>query len=357
MCTNPLKGFRNGETKNGKPNYIITSYKVDHIEIDKNGSPIKAYDHFLSDQCVKPIFNYVEIPCGCCLECKLDYARQWADRCMLEAQEHEKNCFITLTYDDTKVPTSYGHNSITGEVNEFMTLKKEHLQLFMKRLREYLSRHYGITCRFFASGEYGSQTSRPHYHISLFGWMPEAVDYKGNPDLKLLKMSNLGYELYDSESIKKLWSYGNVMVTNMSWDTCNYVARYQVKKLKNSVPDSFYKDTGIEKEFVTMSRRPGIGMNWINSHSVCYATFSKNYINSPDGSISIGKNKYFDKVLEQIDPDAFIKLKDIRKHFQEERKKIGLLQSSLTYEQQNQVRANNIERKTKVLKKGVVDAF
>ena len=47
-----------------------------------------------------PFAKGFNLPCGQCIGCKLSYARQWAIRCLHEAQMHESNCFITLTFND-----------------------------------------------------------------------------------------------------------------------------------------------------------------------------------------------------------------------------------------------------------------
>lgn len=65
------------------------------------------------------------LPCGQCTGCRLERSRQWAMRNMDEAQMSEKNCFLTLTYDDVNVPEDGG-------------LNKKDFQDFMKRLRRWL---------------------------------------------------------------------------------------------------------------------------------------------------------------------------------------------------------------------------
>lgn len=42
------------------------------------------------------------------------------------------------------------------------------LKKYLYRLRQYLKKHYDIEIRFFAVGEYGSNSLRPHWHILLF---------------------------------------------------------------------------------------------------------------------------------------------------------------------------------------------
>ena len=46
----------------------------------------------------------LELPCGQCIGCRLERARQWALRCMHESSLYEENSFVTLTYDDEHLP-------------------------------------------------------------------------------------------------------------------------------------------------------------------------------------------------------------------------------------------------------------
>lgn len=342
MCTKPLKGFENGKTKNGKVNYIIASANCDHIEISANDSINKCYDRHISPYAKSVLYKSIEIPCGQCLECRLEYSRQWANRCVLEASEHKDNCFLTLTYDDIHVPLNDSVNSITGEITKVKTLVKRDLQLFIKRLRKELNKD-DIKIRYFACGEYGSHTKRPHYHIIIFGWKPN------ENDLQLLKKSELGYNYYCSNLIENLWPYGYNLVADCTWETCAYVARYVTKKV--DIKNEFYEENNIEKEFITMSRRPGIGFNWFLSHSVCYATFLNNYISTDYGSRKISHNRYFDSYLEKQDPIAFEKLKEVRKKFQTERKKMFIRSTDLDYLDALDVKARNLKNKTKVLER------
>ena len=96
-------------------------------------------------------YHQVNLPCGQCVGCRLERSRQWAMRCVHESQLYEKNCFITLTYNNDFIPPGN-------------TLVVKHFQDFMKRLRK----KYGDGIRFFHCGEYGEKTGRPHYHAILF---------------------------------------------------------------------------------------------------------------------------------------------------------------------------------------------
>ena len=100
--------------------------------------------------------KFTILPCGQCYACRLNKSRDWATRCVLEAKMHDKNCFITLTYNDDNLPQD-------------LSLHKEDFVKFMKRLRK----NTGEKIRFYMAGEYGSLYQRPHYHACLFGYRPD----------------------------------------------------------------------------------------------------------------------------------------------------------------------------------------
>lgn len=165
------------------------------------------------------------IPCGGCLGCRTDRARGWALRCHLEMQSHRSAVFTTLTYADDQLPP---------------TLEKRHLQLWLKRLRK--AKRGGI--RFFASGEYGERTARPHYHALLYG-CSEA----------------------DASLIQDLWGKGHCRTEGVTPARIAYVAGYCQKKIGYRMEGGERVDpeTGEVYEwqppFIQMSRRPGIGAN------------------------------------------------------------------------------------------------
>ena len=101
------------------------------------------------------------IPCGKCTGCRTEYSRQWAMRIKHEESLWDRNCFITLTYEDKHLPRK-GNST---------TLIKKDFQDFMKRLREpneSLDWEPPKPIRYYHCGEYGDQFGRPHYHAILF---------------------------------------------------------------------------------------------------------------------------------------------------------------------------------------------
>ena len=202
----------------------------------------------------------ITVPCGGCIGCRLEYSRQWAVRCMHEAQLWENNVFLTLTYRNEDLPKD---NSLV----------KSDFQKFMKRLRK---NNQGIEedsngkrpIRFFHCGEYGENFGRPHYHALIFNF-----DFSNKYFWRLSPCKN--YKIYRSESLEKLWPYGFAEIGSVTYQSAAYVARYVVKKVKGEAALDHYneynQDTGEitserTPEYVTMSRRPGIGQGWIEKY-------------------------------------------------------------------------------------------
>lgn len=210
--------------------------------------PIRAYQR-VADRSV--FFGRVKsgddcrvlsLPCGRCIGCRLDYSRTWATRCVHEASLYGSNCFITLTYRDDRD-----------------SLCKRDFQLFMKRLRKAFEPR---KVRFFGAGEYGSLTSRPHYHACLFN-----CDFSDRRRLKGGAGSST--TLYRSGQLESLWTEGISSVGSMSFASAAYVARYCLKKITGDRARDHYSRLdaegrvfSIEPEFALMSRRPGIGREW-----------------------------------------------------------------------------------------------
>lgn len=171
--------------------------------------------------------THLQVPCGKCDGCRADRSREWAIRIFHEASLHEKNCFVTFTYRPESIPVN---------ADGVPTLDKSALSSFFVKAR----RIYRL--RYFAVGEYGEATRRPHYHAIIFGQDFLEGSYQIND------------QLYSHPVIEKLWPHGMVSIGGMSMSSACYVAGYVFKKI------------GDEDTFAIMSRRPGIGHAWLDRY-------------------------------------------------------------------------------------------
>ena len=125
----------------------------------------------------------LEVACGQCLGCRLDYSRMWAMRIAHEAalwEYHGGNCFVTLTYRD-RMACTIEQLEDGLHVPDDWSLNKEHMRNFFKKLRRFFPDQ---KVRYFYAGEYGRKckhgidlelvkcplcsVGRPHYHVCLF---------------------------------------------------------------------------------------------------------------------------------------------------------------------------------------------
>lgn len=223
------------------------------------------------------------LPCGQCVGCRLERSRQWALRCLHEAQMHECNSFITLTYSEESLPPSG-------------SLVYRDFQLFMKRLRKVFP-----GARFYMCGEYGERTKRPHYHACLFG-----VDF---PDKREFMRTSSGSIIYTSATLVRLWPHGHSSIGDVNFESAAYVARYVMKKATGSLAKQSYSrvdpDTGemfeVEPEFNRMSLKPGIGARWFHKYRSDVYPVDQVFVHG----MGVNPPKFYDKLLKEVDPDLY----------------------------------------------------
>lgn len=187
----------------------------------------------------------LDLPCGQCVGCRLERSRQWAVRCMHEASLYEDNSFLTLTYDEEHLPPD---RSLVCPRDVDGIHYPGDFQLFMKRLRRSLGKK---KVRYFHCGEYGAVLLRPHYHALLFGH-----DFS---DKQYFSERN-GNKVFTSGELSSLWPKGFSVVGQVTFESAAYVARYVMKKVTGDRAAEHYM--GRHPEYITMSRRPGIGRGW-----------------------------------------------------------------------------------------------
>lgn len=257
------------------------------------------------------------IPCGQCIECRLNYAREWATRVMLEKNycfNYSKmgpniprpypdgtTWFLTVTYSDEYLPQATKVNTETGEIHRGISLRKEDMQNFVKRLRY----HYkGCKIKYISAGEYGGQTLRPHYHYIFFGLPLEQEQFKK------VGMSPLNQPYWMLQKLTNIWGMGHITIGRVTWESAAYVARYTLKKVKGK-DKLWYNMQGMDEEFTTKSQ--GIGKGYFEMYkNKIYKTDSIPIVNKNSGA-NVKPPKSFDRILREIDTDLYDQIKEQRK--------------------------------------------
>lgn len=259
-CYSPLQAFKGKASSSGKLSVVWR-------ERDSEGGERLA------------------LPCGKCIGCNLDRSRSWAVRCWHEASLHERNAFVTLTFNEANLP---GNRSLDVSV----------FQKFMKRLRKSLSH----PVRFFHCGEYGGKLGRPHYHALLFGH-----DF----DDRVLLMERNGNRVYRSAQLEALWPFGYSSVGDVSFASAAYVARYVIKKVRGDSADEHYvdKSTGevLVQEYVTMSK--GIGRGWFEKFASDVYPWDEVIVSGT----RVRAPRFYDNLLAERDPDLLEEVKAKRR--------------------------------------------
>lgn len=295
-CTSPLKAFYSIGNDGKKQ---ISFYRPEKFNF-------VPYEDLPDD-------NKIPIPCGQCVSCRLHYAKNWAVRCVLEAMQYEHNYFVTLTYDEEHLPVSEKSwiDEDTGEYFEGIysaSLEKSVLQKFLKDLRRYYDYHFNFQgIRFFACGEYGPKSMRPHYHLILFNCPI--------PDLKYEISNSMGNRYYSSEIFNSVWhNQGFVTIGECNFSTCSYVARYMLKKQKGVEATKNYGRLGLVPPFTLCSRDPGIARSYYDSNSnKIYEYDSLIITNSKGVATKVKPPSYFDRLYDIESPEDMIRIKDNRK--------------------------------------------
>lgn len=243
----------------------------------------------------------INLPCGRCIGCRLERSRQWAVRCVHEASLYQQNCFITLTYDDDHIPTN-------------KSLDHKHFQDFMKVLRERKraelmalglskSERKKHAIRYYMCGEYGEEFGRPHFHACLFNF-----DFPDKEHFKLIR----GNQYYTSKMLQSMWPHGYSTISDVSFESAAYVARYIMKKITGEDASEHYEILNEYGEYVQrtpeynkMSLKPGLGKGWLEKFQTDV------YPN--DLVVLQGKKmkppKYYDKLYEISYPSDFEDIK------------------------------------------------
>ena len=122
------------------------------------------------------------VRCGKCPACQLQQTMQWIHRFESEARLAQTAMFGTMTYTEDNLPMIETADE-NGEIVLIPTLDKDHLKKYMHVIRQ----HHKKSLKkwplkdwpkliYYAPGEYGSVTRRPHYHFGMLNFLPKVLD-------------------------------------------------------------------------------------------------------------------------------------------------------------------------------------
>lgn len=208
--------------------------------------------------CTSPVFGLY--PCGHCANCMARSRQEWVFRLRMEYKECNFGLFVTLTYDEEKLP-------LDG-------VSKRDVQLFLKRLRNHFNSE---VLRYFIVSEYGDHTHRSHYHGLLFFKCERTKD------------------IYDI--IESSWQNGFVQFGDIEEGSIVYCTKYCLKK--NDVPK------GMNPNFRLLSKmHGGIGIQ----HALDLSDYYTPRLDKPQGVTSQDQTApmpryYRTKLLSRLSPD------------------------------------------------------
>lgn len=211
-------------------------------------------------QCLSPFYLRKErtnptgfasnaVPCGRCAACLERKRSNWSFRLLQEYKQAKRSYFITLTYAENKV-----------------SLSKDDFQRFIKRLRK-----DNIELRYYAVGEYGTHTFRPHYHMLLFI----------QQDLEITQ-----------DYLVNKWSHGLIHIGLVSQASIHYTTKYQINNQRRELKSLWEK---IEKPFALMSK--GIGKNYLTTSSRYHQDGKRFYVTYEGGIKGSLPRYYRDKLF------------------------------------------------------------
>lgn len=220
----------------------------------------------------------VPVKCGRCPYCKKRKLNDWVFRLKQEDKAAQQSCFVTLTYDTDNVPLVRNGMSLSPMTRKYriknisklwITPKKGMIRKKIRQIRVTQNktasndltiffktlRNEGEDFRYYAVGEYGSKTNRPHYHILFFNLM--------NIDL-----------------IFKAWTKGSIHIGNVTGASIGYTVKYLDKPKR--VP--MYEGDERVPEFCMSSQN--LGENFLKNEQINKAfkgNIHKHYLFTEEG--------------------------------------------------------------------------
>lgn len=211
-------------------------------------------------KCINPITlkDDTVVPCGYCGNCVRRKQQEWSIRIGIEEEHCFSSYFITLTYSNETLPMKDGVSQLC----------MADTQKFLKRLRKFQNKQFdGLEpIRYYLVGEYGEKYGRAHYHAIIFNLIPKSV-------------SNL----------EEIWGKGRVHIGRVTPASVNYVTSYVITR---------YHYPGREPPFSTMSKKPGLGYQYLTQSSINFHNYGQIDFLSRYGVKRALPRYYFDRLFD-----------------------------------------------------------
>lgn len=290
------------------------------------------------------------IPCNRCEGCAADRKREWTVRQALEAKSYPEDSlyFLTLTYSPDSIPAMV---RATGELSRGLpaiwhpgqpvpaiaqTLLPEDLSRFCESLKRHLKRHpeWGVPgkkLKWYACGEYGERTARPHYHLILYGLRPQDLEpVQGRPNTRR------------SAYLERLWGKGQIMLMPAEPAAMAYVAGYVAKKMGKG---GEYANLGLLPPF--QSRTPGLSKDAYEKYKErIYRLDTERLTDIPIlGGAAVQPPKYWDRLMLGENPRLLWEIQRMRKESAEDAERLRQSHNTLTLEQYLRTREESTRQK------------
>lgn len=235
------------------------------------------------------------VPCGKCLPCQKKRRSDWSFRLEQEFLDSDSAFFITLTYNDIFVPRTH---------EGYLTLQKKELQKYIKRLRadhvKYVSQELKIPknevknvskpVRYYAVGEYGTQTRRPHYHMLLFNY-------------DIANLQPITYQWKDTNTGKPL---GHIDIGTVTSSSINYVTKYMFKPF--SIKDKR------QKPFSMMSKKPIIGHTYLVKNGIHHIETEDLTVRDTQGNVKRLPKAFLQRLFTNKEDRLKVSLNSYQEH-------------------------------------------
>lgn len=273
---------------------------------------------------INPTKYYV--PCGYCLNCRVDKRNQLQDRCEQELINYKCGTFLTVTYDDYHIIDLLRHDE-KGNLNA--TLSKKDTKQFLDRLRHNIKNNMpdNLLCnhkfKYLVVGEYGGDGQifdRPHMHFLFFG-----LDFA-----------------YCKKQFERAWQgRGMIKILPILNGGISYVLKYLDKQLFGNQAFEKYTKNNIEKPFQNHSI--GLGNSLYKNQL--------DYIKKSNGSY---RWKGKERPVPHYYKNKYLIASDYKKAYQDSKDKYKIINGSLPKNQydlhdfkiqQNILREQNLNHK------------